>query len=280
MARTTALGRQFGGPGMTTDGYMENNELRLFLDKLADAATAEIAPHFRTPFAVENKGNGDFDPVTIADRAAETAMRRLIAATFPDHGVVGEEFPAERAGARHVWVIDPIDGTRAFIAGIPVWGTLIGLLSNGAPTLGMMVQPFTGERFAGDGATAWYTGPGGARPLATRRCPRIIDAVLSTTSPFLFDDDELPAYRRVEAAARMARYGCDCYAYAMLAAGFIDIVIEAGLKPYDIVALIPVIEGAGGRVTSWDGGSAAAGGRVVASGDPRLHDIVLRMLKV
>jgi len=259
---------------------MNASDLRPFLEKLADAASAEIIPHFRTAFAVESKGSNGFDPVTVADRAAETAIRKLIGATYPTHGIVGEEFPAERAGAEHVWVIDPIDGTRAFIAGIPVWGTLIGLLSKGAPALGMMVQPFTGERFAGDGKSAWYTGPGGPRALKTRPCAKLADAILSTTTPFLFDDVEMPAYRRVESAARMARYGGDCYAYAMLAAGCIDVVIEAGLKPYDIVALIPVIEGAGGKVTTWDGGSAAGGGRVVATGDPRLHETVLNMLKV
>ncbi len=259
---------------------MSSSEFRSFLDKLADAASAEIIPHFRTAFTVESKGTAGFDPVTVADRAAESAIRKLIAKTYPDHGIIGEEFPAERADAENVWVIDPIDGTRAFIAGIPVWGTLIGLLSKGAPTLGMMVQPFTGERFAGDGTSAWYTGPGGARTLKTRACAKLGDAILSTTTPFLFDDVEMPAYQRVESAARMARYGCDCYAYAMLASGFIDVVIEAGLKPYDIVALIPVIEGAGGKVTTWDGGSPAGGGRIVATGDPRLHEIVLKMLRV
>ena len=259
---------------------MANPELRQFLDKLADAAAAAILPHFRTPMVVKNKGAAGFDPVTIADQAAETAMRRLIAERFPDDGVIGEELPAERPDAEHVWVLDPIDGTRAFIAGIPVWGTLIGLMSKGVPELGMMAQPFTGERFAGDGKTAWYTGPGGPRALATRRCAGLAEAVLFTTSPFLFDAAEEPAYRRLESAARLTRYGCDCYAFAMLAAGFVDIVVEAGLKPYDIVALIPIIDGAGGRVTTWDGGPAAGGGRIVATGDPRLHDTVLRALKL
>ena len=250
-----------------------------FLDRLADAAAGAIMPHFRTRFVVEHKGGDGFDPVTVADRAAEEAMRRLISATFPDHGIVGEEFPSERADAENVWVLDPIDGTRAFISGLPLWGTLIGLLSGGKPVLGMMAQPFTGERYAGDGTKAWYAGPGGAKTLATRRCDRLADATLFTTSPFLFDAVELPAYRRVEAAARLTRYGCDCYAYAMLAAGHADVVVEAGLKPYDIVALIPVIEGAGGVVTTWDGGSAANGGRIVATGDPRLHEAVLRELR-
>jgi myo-inositol-1(or 4)-monophosphatase len=143
----------------------------------------------------------------------------------------------------------------------------------------MMAQPFTGERYAGDGTKAWYAGPGGAKTLATRRCDRLADATLFTTSPFLFDAAEISAYQRVETAARLTRYGCDCYAYAMLAAGHADVVVEAGLKPYDIVALIPLIEGAGGVVTTWDGGSAANGGRIVATGDPRLHEAVLTELR-
>jgi histidinol phosphatase-like enzyme (inositol monophosphatase family) len=250
-----------------------------FLDRLADAAAGAIMPHFRTRFAVEHKGGDGFDPVTAADLAAEEAIRALIASAFPEHGIVGEELPAVRADAESVWVLDPIDGTRAFISGLPLWGVLIGLLSKGRPVLGMMAQPFTGERYAGDGTKAWYTGPGGPRNLATRPCEKLADATLFTTSPFLFTDDELPAYRRVEAGARLTRYGCDCYAYAMLAAGHADVVVEAGLKPYDIVALIPLIEGAGGKVSTWDGGSAAGGGRIVAAGDPRLHDEVLELLR-
>jgi myo-inositol-1(or 4)-monophosphatase len=250
-----------------------------FLDRLADAAAGAIMPHFRTRFVVEHKGGAGFDPVTVADRGAEEAMRRMIAAAFPAHGIVGEEFPSERADAENVWVLDPIDGTRAFISGLPLWGTLIGLLARGEPVLGMMAQPFTGERYAGDGTKAWYSGPGGPQKLATRRCEKLADATLFTTSPFLFDAVEMPAYRRVESAVRLTRYGCDCYGYAMLAAGHADIVVEAGLKPYDIVALIPLIEGAGGRVTTWDGGSAAGGGRIVATGDARVHEEALRLLR-
>jgi myo-inositol-1(or 4)-monophosphatase len=250
-----------------------------FLDRLADAAAGAIMPHFRTRFAVEHKGGDGFDPVTIADRAAEEAMREAIAGAFPEHGIVGEEFPSVRADAENVWVLDPIDGTRAFISGLPLWGILIGLLAKGRPALGMMAQPFTGERYAGDGAKAWYSGPSGPQKLATRRCETLGDATLFTTSPFLFGASELPAYRRVEDGARLTRYGCDCYGYAMLAAGHADVVVEAGLKPYDIVALIPLIEGAGGKVTTWDGGSAANGGRILATGDPRLHDEVMKLLR-
>ena len=257
----------------------EADDLVPFLDRLADAAGAAILPHFRSRLAVENKlGDAAFDPVTVADRAAEEAMRRLIGAHHPSHGILGEEYGSERLDAEHVWVLDPIDGTRSFITGLPVWGTLIGLKTGGRPRLGMMAQPFTGERFAGDGRRAWYRGPEGERPLETRACARIEEAVLFTTTPALFTAEERPAYDRVESRVRLARYGIDCYAYCMVAAGFADVVVEAGLQPYDIVALIPVIEGAGGVVTSWTGGSAVDGGRVVASGDPRLHETVLRLL--
>jgi myo-inositol-1(or 4)-monophosphatase len=249
-----------------------------FLDALADAAEAAILPLFRTRLAVEDKGAAGFDPVTLADRAAEAAMRQLIGQRYPEHGIVGEEYGAERAGAEFVWVLDPIDGTRSFIAGLPLWGVLIGLLCEGRPVLGMMAQPFTGERFAGDGAGAWFARGGNRQPLATRACSEVAAAVLLTTSPFLFAPGDRPAYQRVESAVRLARYGTDCYGYCMVAAGHADLVVEAGLQPYDIVALIPILEGAGGRVTSWEGGSAASGGRVVASGDRRLHEAVLARL--
>jgi histidinol-phosphatase len=252
--------------------------LAVFLDQLADAAAKVIMPHFRASTLVTNKAAAHFDPVTAADRDAEAAMRQLINATYPDHGIVGEEYGPERADARFVWVLDPIDGTRSFITGLPVWGTLIGLLEEGRPRLGMMAQPFTSERFAGDGRRAWYTGPGGPRSLSSRRTGTLAEATMFTTSPYLFSEAEGEAYRRVERSVRMARYGVDCYAYCMVAAGQADIVIEAGLQAYDIVALIPVVEGAGGRLTAWDGGSAAAGGRVCATGDARIHEAVLAEL--
>jgi histidinol-phosphatase len=249
-----------------------------FLDELADAASQAIMPHFRARTAVENKAGSGFDPVTVADRDAEAAMRKLIASRWPDHGVVGEEYGEDRPGAEMVWVLDPIDGTRAFISGLPVWGTLIGLRHNGRPVLGMMVQPFTGERFSGDGTSAWYSGSGGKVALRTRPCAVLAEAALFTTSPKLFEGSDLAAYERVEAKVKLARYGLDCYGYCMVAAGHGDCVVEAGLKPHDIVALIPIIEGAGGWVTNWDGGPAAGGGRIVASGDPRLHEQLLRRL--
>ncbi len=245
---------------------------------MADAAAAAIMPHFRAATAVENKGADHFDPVTIADRAAEEAMRALISAEFPNHGIIGEEFGNDRPDAEFVWVLDPIDGTRAFISGLPLWGVLIGLKRDGVPILGMMAQPFTGERFAGDGQRAWYKGPPRDAPLKTRRCAALSDATLLSTTPAMFKGDDRSAYDRLERQVRMPRFGTDCYGYCMVAAGHVDIVVEASLKPYDIVALIPIVEGAGGRVTDWQGGSAANGGRIVASGDRNLHERVLETL--
>jgi histidinol phosphatase-like enzyme (inositol monophosphatase family) len=250
-----------------------------FVNELATLSGQAILPFFRTSIAPDDKSRGGmFDPVTEADRAGEAAMRQLIRRTFPTHGIVGEEFGNEREDAEYVWVLDPIDGTRAFISGLPTWGTLIGLTRTGHPAFGMMHQPFTGERFFGDGGSTTFRGPGGERRLMTRRCASLKDATLSTTSPKLFAGEDLRAYDRVESVVKLARYGYDCYAYCMLAAGHIDLVIETGLKPYDIVALIPIIEGAGGVVTTWDGGSAAQGGAVVAAGDRRLHASVLELL--
>ncbi len=245
---------------------------------LADIAADAILPYFRKPIAYESKSGKRFDPVTAADRDAERAIRAAIASAFPDHGIIGEEFGDSGAGADSLWVVDPIDGTRSFIAGVPLWGVLIGLVQDKIPRLGLMAQPFTRERFFGDGTAARYRGPDGDRDLATRSCGAIADAVLFTTSPRHFTGDALAAYQRVEARARLARYGTDCYAYCMIAAGLVDAVIEVDLKPYDILPLIPIIEGAGGRVTDWQGNPPPATGQVVATGDPRLHDEILLVL--
>jgi histidinol phosphatase-like enzyme (inositol monophosphatase family) len=250
-----------------------------FVDELATLSGTAILPFFRTAIAASDKSRGQaFDPVTEADRAGEVAMRQLIKRTFPSHGIVGEEYGDEHPDAEFVWVLDPIDGTRAFISGLPVWGTLIGLLRNKAPCFGMMHQPFTRERFWGDGGRAHWRGPGGTRDLAVRPCASLATATLSCTSPSMFDAGQRAAFERVEANVRLSRYGYDCYAYCMLAAGHIDLVIEAGLKPYDIVALVPIIEGAGGIVTTWDGGSPANGGSIIAAGDRRVHAEALAIL--
>jgi len=254
-------------------------DFAVFVDELAAVSGAAILPFFRTAIGIDDKRKrGQFDPVTDADRAGEVAMRTMIQRTFPEHGILGEEFGNERPDATWVWALDPIDGTKSFIAGMPAWGTLIGLMREGVPVYGMMHQPFIGERFTGDGAAAKYRGPAGARDLVVRPCAELSDAVLYTTSPQLFTEDERERYRRVEAEAKLARYGGDCYAYCMVAAGLIDVVIEAGLEVHDIVALIPIVEGAGGVITSWDGGSTNTGGRIVAAGDKRVHQAAMTIL--
>lgn len=236
-------------------------------------------PCFRAGLGVEDKGKSlGFDPVTEADRSAEQAITRLIQERFPDHGVLGEEFGEIEARSPYRWLIDPIDGTRAFIMGLPLWGTLIGLTVSGKPWLGMMDQPFTGERFWGDGKTAHYCMGERASALSTRPCARLEDAILTATTPDMFAEDEAIAFERLAGKVRMRRYGGDCYAYCLLAMGFIDVVVEASLKPFDIVPLIPIIEGAGGIVTGWDGGAAETSSRVVACGDRRLHGQALAFL--
>jgi myo-inositol-1(or 4)-monophosphatase len=252
-----------------------------FVDQLAAVAGEAIVPFFRTSLNVENKiqGGDGFDPVTAADRAAEAAMRALIRRNFPEHGIVGEEYGDERTDAEYVWVLDPIDGTKSFICGMPVWGTLIALTRRGEPVFGMMHQPFTRERFSGDGGASRYRGPTGERALRVRRCAGLADATMMTTSPLLMSKDERIAFERVEHAVRLSRYGGDCYAYCMLASGHVDLVIECGLKPYDIVPLIPIIAGAGGIITDWNGGTVTTGGCIIAAGDARVHAAAMAMLK-
>jgi histidinol phosphatase-like enzyme (inositol monophosphatase family) len=251
---------------------------RAFFDSLAEAAKAETLPRFRVGASVVNKEQGGFDPVTEGDRGAETAIRAMIEARFPQHGILGEEHGSVGLEREHVWVIDPIDGTRAFISGLPLWGTLIGLQSNGVATMGMMDQPFTGERYFADGSQSWYRGPDGEHKISVRGCESLSDAILFTTSPHIFTPDELALYQSVESKVRLFRYGCDCYAYVLLAAGHIDLVIESSLKPYDVGALIPIVEQAGGVITTWDGGRPEAGGNIIAAGSKAVHAQALALL--
>lgn len=252
-----------------------------FVEHLADVSGEAIRPFFRTALASDDKAHGGpFDPVTEADRAAELAMRRIIRATFPEHGVIGEEFGETAADAEYVWVLDPIDGTKSFICGFPTWGTLIGLMHRGQPCYGLMNQPFSRERFLGDGIASYWRGPSRVdagreerRQLVARPCPTLAQATMMTTSPQLIDPTLRERFERVESQVRLSRYGGDCYAYCALAAGHVDLVIETGIKPYDIIPLIPIITGAGGVVTTWEGESACAGGAIIAAGDPALHEI-------
>ena len=248
---------------------------------LADLAGAKILPHFRKTMKVENKQQGKgYDPVTIADKAAERVMRQAIRKRFPEHGIIGEEYANRKSTSRYRWVLDPIDGTRAFITGYPLWGILIGLMDGGDAILGMMDQPFTRERFWAAGAKSQMrTADGKTQALKTRTCAKLSDAVLASTTPDMFKTPaEQAAFARVSRAVRMTRFGGDCYAYCMLASGHVDLVVEASLKAVDIVALVPIIERAGGRVTTWDGRPATNGGQIVAAGDPRIHEAALKLL--
>ena len=254
---------------------------KAFFSEVAVAAAAETLPRFRQLNAVDNKYSVGFDPVTEADRAAERAIRAVIGHRYPEHGILGEEYGPENTDRSHVWVIDPIDGTRAFISGLPVWGTLVGLTVDGDARAGMMSQPFTGELFYSDGEGAYLLREGdGEKPhhLSVRKGATLADATLFTTTPALFKGENRKGFDRLESAVRLSRYGVDCYAFAMLAGGYVDIVVESGLQPYDIVALIPIIEQAGGVVTRRDGGPAEEAGDIVAAATPELHKAALDLL--
>ena len=256
-------------------------ELDGFLLELNAAAAAAVLPLFRADHGLEDKGGrGGFDPVTNADRGAEAAIRRLIAERFPDHGVIGEEEGADRPEAEFVWVVDPIDGTRAFVAGLPVWTTLIGLRFQGAPVLGSIAQPYLREFFIGSPVLgSRLVTPDGERRLQVRDCPELTGAVIATTDPQLFNGAELAAWTQVRAAARLTRLGCDAYAYAMVALGTLDMVIESGLKSWDVEAAVPLIEGAGGLVCDWRGRRIGRdGGQMVMAGDPRCLKAALTAL--
>ena len=244
--------------------------------ELADAAGAAIRPYFRQPLAVQDKP--DLSPVTAADRAAEEAMRRLIAARFPQHGILGEEFGRERAEAEFVWVLDPIDGTKSFISGVPLFGTLIALAQHGRPILGIIDQPISRERWIG--AAGQPSRLNGAA-IRCRPCAGLAAATLFATTPDMFTGPDAAAFARLSKQVKLTRFGADCYAYGLLAAGFIDLVAEASLKPYDFSALVPIVEGAGGVATDWAGAPLGLGadGRVLVAGDRRTHAQALAVLR-
>lgn len=252
------------------------NDLDLALaERLADAAGAAIRPLFRKPFTMEAKA--DLSPVTEADRAAEAAMRKILEQERPDDGIIGEEYGADRPDAERVWVLDPIDGTRSFVAGRPIFGTLIALLEQGTPVLGVIDQPIGGERWLGAHGKA--TTLNGA-PVVTRRCATVDQAHLATTGPGYFTPESWTAFERVRRGARDVLWGGDCYNYGLLAAGHLDLVIEDGLKLYDFAALVPIVEGAGGRMRDWRGDvlHAASEGKVIAAGDPGLIEQAVEIL--
>jgi len=243
---------------------------------LAETAGPIIRQHFRSSVAIDDKA--DASPVTIADRESEAAMRRILTEALPDHGILGEEYGEERTDARYVWVLDPIDGTKSFICGVPVFGTLIALLEDGKPILGIIDQPISRERWIG--ARGLPTTLNG-QPVKTRPCPSLDRAYAFATAPEMFVGPDRAAWDSIAAAVKQPRHGADCYAYALLASGHVDLVVEASLKPYDYSALVPVIEGAGGIITDWQGAPLGlhSQGQVVAAGDPATHAAALQLLR-
>ncbi|MGI9400608.1 MAG: histidinol-phosphatase [Rhizobiaceae bacterium] len=257
---------------------MAPEEIENTINIMCDLAAQETLPRFRTRLAVENKDSAGFDPVTEADQAAEAVLRKYVGENYPSHGFVGEEAPPHQADADYCWIVDPVDGTRAFISGLPSWGTLIGLAHNGEPLAGIMHQPFTGERYITTGNGTFLSHRGKKTALATSSVTRLEEAILLTTSPFLFPRDRIEKFRSVEGKCKLARYGFDCYGYAMVAAGHADLVVESGLNTFDIAALIPIIQQAGGKVTNWVGGPAIGGGDIIAAANPELHALALDLL--
>jgi len=249
--------------------------------RLSDAARAAILPIFRTAAACNphNKDLNGFDPVTEADRASERVMREIISAERPDDAVEGEEYGSSPGKSGLTWYLDPIDGTRAFVAGLPSWCVLIGLVKDGGPILGIIDQPWLDERYIGVGDEAWLDCRAARTKLKTRDCKQLTQAVLSTTDPFILTPPERGAFEHIRATARLTRYGLDAYAYARLAAGTIDMVAESGLKSHDVAALIPVIEGAGGVVTDWRGRPAQLDGQIVAAANRTILDEALVSLR-
>ncbi|MCP4328669.1 MAG: histidinol-phosphatase [Alphaproteobacteria bacterium] len=244
--------------------------------RLADASGAVIRRYFRTGLAIEEKS--DASPVTVADREAEAAIRDILTAECPDHGIFGEEHGQHGLDAEYLWVIDPIDGTQTFISGVPLFGTLIALLHRGRPVLGVIDQPILGERWLGiAGQRTTFNGA----PISTRPCASLDAATLTSTSPQLFGATEATAFDRLSRSVKRTRYGYDCYGYGVLSLGFVDIVVEANLKPYDFCALINVVEGAGGVISDWSGTALDlhSDGRMCVVGDVRIHDAVLAELR-
>nr|WP_321360525.1 histidinol-phosphatase [uncultured Hyphomonas sp.] len=251
-------------------------------NRLADAAWSAIRPHFRALSSIDNKAAAgqSYDPVTEADRAAEKAMRDIILRERPQHGITGEEFGESPSSSGWRWVLDPVDGTRAFVAGLPVWTTLIALVDPlGFPVVGVIDQPVLGERYIGWPGGAALQTPGGRSPLQVADIPSLSDAVISTTDPFILTDPEQDAWAELRGATRLARYGLDAYAYARLAGGTVHLVAESGLQAWDVAALIPVVTGAGGHATDWTGAPASLGGQILCAASDKVMDQALALLE-
>ena len=253
--------------------------LTAFAVALAAASAAEILPHFRCNIAVDVKDNPIWDPVTEGDRAGERIIRRMIEETYPDHGIHGEEYGIKEARSPFTWVLDPVDGTRAFVCGMPTWGTLIGLTYEGRPVVGVMNQPFVGDMFYGNPQGAWHDHRGARSAIRVRQGVPLVRASVGTTAPELYrNEKDQSGFQRLRKAAQLTRYGGDAYFYAMVAAGHMDIAMDCGLQPYDIVALLPIVLGAGGAAAEWTGGDPAKGGNVMVAGSQALLDEALAVM--
>ena len=264
---------------MTVENALRDDLIRT-AHALADAARVETLAHFRSSgLQADNKYTVGFDPVTEADRASERRMRAILAEMRPDDAILGEEYGPKPGTSGLTWVLDPIDGTRAFLSGTPTWGVLIALNAGDGPILGVIDQPYIGERFIGGLGLAEVTGPLGHATLAARAARPLSRAILFTTFPEVGTAAEGAAFRALSAKVQLTRYGTDCYAYALVAAGQIDLVVEAGLQPYDVQAPIAVIEAAGGIVTDWQGRPAHGGGRVLAAANASIHAEALAILR-
>jgi histidinol phosphatase-like enzyme (inositol monophosphatase family) len=260
-------------------GGLDPDLVRRTMLDAADAAATKTLAGFRANLAVENKWESGFDPVTAADKDAEIAIRAVLGARFPAHGIIGEEWDAKASAGEFDWIVDPIDGTRAFISGVPVWGTLIGLMHRGRAVAGLMAQPFTGETYIGLPGTALYRRGAETAPIRTSGVTDLRQAKVTATSPDIFElSGTTAAITRLRKATLQLRWGLDCYGYCLMAAGHIDLVCEAALKNVDIAPLIPIIENAGGIVTTWDGGPAEQGGNCVAAATLELHKAALEVL--
>ena len=254
---------------------IEPDAFLAFALSLADAAGEVIRPYFRMPLAIRDKA--DLTPVTAADRAAEETMRALIEERFPEHGILGEEFGRVREDAEFVWSLDPIDGTKSFISGVPLFGTLIALTRGGRSILGVIDQPILRERWVG--AVGRPTTLNGAA-IRCRACPVLAAATLFATTPDMFKGEDAASFARVSDQVKLTRFGADCYAYGLVATGFVDLVLEASLEPYDFCAMVPIVEGAGGVATDWRGANLdlASDGRILVAGDRRAHGAALALL--
>lgn len=258
---------------------LDIDRLRNTLLEAADAAARITLPAFRSPLLVDNKEQENFDPVTEADRKAELAIRQIIEANFPDHAIIGEEFADKHTDSPFSWIIDPIDGTRSFISGLPVWGTLISLSHMGVNFAGIMAQPFLGETFLGLPGQTLYQRGTTRQVLKTSPVTELSHAIMFTTTPALFEGRSRANYDQLEKLVRLPRYGCDCYAYCLLAAGHVDLVVESSLKIYDIAALIPVVRNAGGVITDCKGDAPDRGGCIIAAATPELHAAALAQMR-